>query len=199
MESSGLTKEILDYYYKFGQNRNLEKYLRLRRNRNYQKSSSEGSINTSLANADDNYFKNIVTSKSLDNLTLRRNQSDEEENGNKMKNDERKQNKVKIKSPKNKDYPKKEEFLQLKHTKSTSTHTKTNDKKDTKPPYSFSCESHISINLPLSSIDDKNRLAMGSSKLDDQSGAEIDDSNEVGDVSKNILFISKILKTHLCI
>lgn len=43
MKKSNLSSTVLDYYNKFGQNRDLEKYLRLRR-QNSSKSSSDGSL-----------------------------------------------------------------------------------------------------------------------------------------------------------
>lgn len=43
MKKSKLSSTVLDYYYKYGQNRDLEKYLHLRR-QNSSKSSSDGSL-----------------------------------------------------------------------------------------------------------------------------------------------------------
>ncbi|XP_055379818.1 centrosome-associated protein Alms1a-like [Condylostylus longicornis] len=63
--SEQLNKQILEYYYKFGQNRDLEKYLRL--NTKTNKSSSEGSLSGLSKYSSDIYTKNEGRqAKSLD-------------------------------------------------------------------------------------------------------------------------------------
>ncbi|XP_055712846.1 uncharacterized protein LOC129807531 [Phlebotomus papatasi] len=68
-EKYPLSTQILNYYFKYGQNRNLEKYLKPARS----KSSSEGSLSV----ATNKYISQLT--KSLENLNVLHNSSDKED------------------------------------------------------------------------------------------------------------------------
>lgn len=65
MKSSKLSSTVLDYYYKYGQNRDLEKYLRLK-----QRNSSKSSSDSSLKNFESSNFtpESRRNTKSLEKL-----------------------------------------------------------------------------------------------------------------------------------
>lgn len=132
-----ISDQILEYYHKFGQNRDLEKYLRLRQN--YSKSSSDGSIS--------NHPVNCLTSKlgkSLENLSLLKSNI-------KDKSDEiivEKKDKTTVKEiEESPAVPVKDEKTKIvKNIKIKSEELKKGDKKS--KSFNFNVESTIEISMP---------------------------------------------------
>lgn len=140
MKTSKLSSTVLDYYYKYGQNRDLEKYLRMKR-QSTSKSSSDGS----LKNFESTNYSADRNVKSMDKLDLsdsktkskngslpRTSKSTDNISGSSM---ERK----KIKEP-NEQQP-------IKIENKTKQHLSGKSKSKS---YNFNLESSIEINLPPS-------------------------------------------------
>lgn len=68
-KKSALSSSVLDYYYKFGQNRDLEKYLRVRK-QSCSKSSSDGSLHNFEKTQSSGSTEADRIGKSLENLKL---------------------------------------------------------------------------------------------------------------------------------
>lgn len=128
-----ISDQILEYYHKFGQNRDLEKYLRLRQN--YSKSSSDGSIS--------NHPVHCLSSKlgkSLENLSLLKSNI-------KDKFDEiLVEEKVKTKTPEPPPTIKDEKTKIIKHIKIKNEDIKKGEKKC--KSFNFNIESSIEISMP---------------------------------------------------
>ncbi|XP_055315267.1 formin-J-like [Sitodiplosis mosellana] len=141
MKTSKLSSTVLDYYYKYGQNRDLEKYLRMKR------STSKSSSDSSLRNYESSNYtadsKRIA--KSMDKLDL--------SDGKSKPTDDSGRRTVKSTEdvcesgdgPKEK--PKSNEKNQIKIEKKTQQQFKSKSKSKS---YNLNLESSIEINLPSS-------------------------------------------------
>lgn len=144
MKTSKLSSTVLDYYYKYGQNRDLEKYLRLK-----QRNSSKSSSDSSLRNFDTSNLtseRKRIT-KSLEKLDL-------SNDGKTKANDDFEQHATKttgnvcdpdgVKKQKNRT----DDKNQIKIEKKTQQQIKGKSKSKS---YNLNLESSIEINLPSSS------------------------------------------------
>lgn len=143
MKTSKLSSTVLDYYYKYGQNRDLEKYLRLK-----QRNSSKSSSDSSLKNYDSSNYtmENKRTTKSLEKL-------DSSDGKTKSKDDLEKvigKSTENVNDPKatSKQKDKPDEKTQIKFEKKTLQQIKGKSKSKS---YNLNMESSIEINLPSSS------------------------------------------------
>lgn len=128
IKKSSLSATILDYYNKYGQNRDLEKYLRVQQSRS--KSSSEGSLLNADAKA-----SNERIGKSLDDLSPNKSKDAEKEQSKKDKSKEKSGGKSS--SDGNIDQ------IKIQKTSSQQLNKKTKSKS-----YSFNTESNIEIIFP---------------------------------------------------
>lgn len=135
MKTSKLSSTVLDYYYKYGQNRDLEKYLRMKR-----QSTSKSSSDSSLRNFESSHHasdsKRIT--KSMEKLHLSANKSDDTDATKSANNSKEK------KSPERMPTDPKPIKIEKK------THHQQHGKSKSKS-YNWNCESSIEINLPSSS------------------------------------------------
>lgn len=132
-----ISDQILEYYHKFGQNRDLEKYLRLRQN--YSKSSSDGSIS--------NHPVHCLTSKlgkSLENLSLLK--SNIKDKSDEMLVEKKDETPVKDKEEEAAAPVKDEKTKIVKNIKIKSDELKKGDKKS--KSFNFNVESTIEISMP---------------------------------------------------
>lgn len=144
METSKLSSTVLDYYYKYGQNRDLEKYLRLKR-QSTSKSSSDGSLRN-YASADSSMLdcKRITKSMEKLNLSDRKIRFDDKDDENHSKSDGGEKPSTTAKNPE----PKLHEPQPIKIEKKTQQQWKGKSKSKS---FNFNVESSIEINLPSTS------------------------------------------------
>lgn len=81
--NSRVTDQIMEYYLKFGQNRDLEKFLRLRAAANTTRSSSDGSIPAATMAAEEMDRLGGKVGRSMENLSTLKKQEQAEERGRK--------------------------------------------------------------------------------------------------------------------
>lgn len=148
IETSKLSSTVLDYYYKFGQNRDLEKYLRVKR-RSPSKSSSDSSLKN-YASADSSTLDCKRITKSMEKLNssdpkIRFADQDEKNTSGSRRtgksNAELTENELKSKQKSNEPQP-------IKIEKKTQQQWKGKSKSKS---YNFNMESSIEINLPSTS------------------------------------------------
>lgn len=136
MKSAKLSSTVLDYYYKYGQNRDLEKYLRLRR-----QSSSKSSSDSSLKNFESTNQALVDSGrivKSMEKLHL--NEGDSPKKDAKFKKPEIVNKKNNKKEETNDETPIK---IEKKTQQTIKGKTKTKS-------YNLNLESNIEINIPSS-------------------------------------------------
>lgn len=155
MKISKLSSTVLDYYYKYGQNRDLEKYLRLKR-QSTSKSSSDSSLKN-YASADSPTLDCKRITKSMDRLNLsdRKIQFADEDDRNEPQCSSAGEPSAAIDSELNessRDKPKAKhksnESQPIKIEKKTQQQWKSKSKSKS---YNFNMESSIEINLPTTS------------------------------------------------
>lgn len=135
MKTSKLSSTVLDYYYKYGQNRDLEKFLRMKRSTS--KSSSDSSFKN---NESSNYAGDSRRiTKSMDKLNLN--------DGKSKSKDESEQRAVKSNEDGPKEKKKSNEEHQIRIEKRSEQHFKGKSKSKS---YNVNLESCIEINLPSS-------------------------------------------------
>lgn len=142
MKTSKLSSTVLDYYYKYGQNRDLEKYLRMKRSTS--KSSSDSSLKNNESSSYIGDSRRIIKSmdnvSSIDGKSKSKDDSDQiAEKPTKVVCDAGDATKVKKKSNEND---------QIRIEKKTEQHFKGKSKSKS---YNVNLESCIEINLPTSS------------------------------------------------
>lgn len=141
MKTSKLSSTVLDYYYKYGQNRDLEKYLRMKR------STSKSSSDSSLKNNDSSSYAGDSRriTKSMDKLDLidgkSKSKDDSEQRAVKSTED------VCESGDGTKQKKKSNETDQIRIEKRTEQHFKGKSKSKS---YNVNLESCIEINLPSS-------------------------------------------------
>lgn len=155
MKISKLSSTVLDYYYKYGQNRDLEKYLRLKR-QSTSKSSSDSSLKN-YASADSPTLDCKRISKSMERLNLsdRKIQFADEDDQNEPQCSSAGKPSATIDSElnessrdKSKDKHKPNESQPIKIENKTQQQWKSKSKSKS---YNFNMESSIEINLPTTS------------------------------------------------
>lgn len=151
MRTSKLSSTVLDYYYKYGQNRDLEKYLRLKR-QSTSKSSSDSSLkNYASADSPTLDCKRITKSMEKLNLSDRKIQfaDEDDQSGGARKqstttnSDWNESNRDKSKDKQNSNEPQ-----PIRIEKKTQQQWKGKSKSKS---YNFNMESSIEINLPTTS------------------------------------------------
>lgn len=155
MKISKLSSTVLDYYYKYGQNRDLEKYLRLKR-QSTSKSSSDSSLrNYASADSPTLDYQRITKSMEKLNLSDRKIQFADEDGqnephgssaGNPSATIDSGLNESSREKPKDKSKP--NETQPIKIEKKVQQEWKSKSKSKS---YNFSMESSIEINLPTTS------------------------------------------------
>lgn len=156
MKTSKLSSTVLDYYYKYGQNRDLEKYLRLKR-QSTSKSSSDSSLkNYAGADSPPLDCKRITKSMEKLNLSDRKIQFTDEDDQNAPQSsggagkssDTINPESNELYRDKSKDKQKFNESKPIKIEKKTQQQWKCKSKSKS---YNFNLESSIEINLPTTS------------------------------------------------
>lgn len=150
MQTSKLSSTVLDYYYKYGQNRDLEKYLRLKR-QSTSKSSSDSSLkNYGSADSSTLDCKRITKSMEKLNFSDRKIQFNDEHSDHDQQRNRSNTNPNADESNRNKlEYKKKpDESQPIKIGKKTQHQWKSKSKSKS---YNFNVESSIEINLPTTS------------------------------------------------
>lgn len=151
MKTSKLSSTVLDYYYKYGQNRDLEKYLRLKR-QSTSKSSSDSSLKN-YASADSPTLDCKRITKSMEKLNLSDRKIQFADGGD--QNEPQCSSAGKPSAPidselndKSKDRHKSNKSPPIKIEKKTQQQWKSKSKSKS---YNFNMESSIEINLPTTS------------------------------------------------
>lgn len=133
-KKASLSATALDYYTKYGQNRDLEKYLRIQR-RSASKSSSEGSLLNADRRDPDPSGSNERNAKSLDELSP--STSKRQDKGNKSARTKQKSDEAQSADETNADR------IKIQKTSAQNINKKTKTKS-----YSFNSESNIEITFP---------------------------------------------------
>lgn len=145
LKTSKLSSTVLDYYYKYGQNRDLEKYLRLKR-----QSTSKSSSDSSLRNygGSDSLSDSRRITKSMEKLDLS-GRKPQIEDDSEFQTKHSAENVDKSNRDKSKDKPKSSETKQIKIEKKTQQQWAGKSKSKS---YNFNLESSIEIALPTSTV-----------------------------------------------
>lgn len=140
MKTSKLSSTVLDYYYKYGQNRDLEKYLRMKR-----RSGSKSSSDSSLKNIDSTNYNAERNTKSMDKLDFSDNKT-KSKDGTLPQTSKSTEN-ISGSSAERKNVKEPREQQPIKIEKKTQQHLSSKSKSKS---YNFNLESSIEINLPPS-------------------------------------------------